>query len=289
MSNSHTLKSIMKAHGIRAQHRLGQNFLVNAGVLDAIIASAQAGPDDLVLEIGPGLGSLTQRLIRVAGRVVAIELDRNLVGILVKTLGADAANLEVIHGDASRIDLRSLLEQRLSPGQRAIVAANLPYYITTPLIMRFLEEELPVYRMIFMVQKEVAERIVSPPGSKEYGALSVAVQYYTEPSIIQEVGPEAFLPPPDVTSAVIALQVRSTPAVSAPRLAFFRVVKAAFGQRRKNLLNALSAGLQLDRTHVQALLERVGIDQMRRGETLSLEEFASIARILAPEPISENV
>lgn len=289
MSNSHTLKSIMKAHGIRAQHRLGQNFLVNAGVLDAIIASAQAGPDDLILEIGPGFGSLTQRLIRVAGRVVAIELDRNLVGILVKTLGADAANLEVIHGDASRIDLRSLLEQRLSPGQRAIVAANLPYYITTPLIMRFLEEELPVYRMIFMVQKEVAERIVSPPGSKEYGALSVAVQYYTEPSIIQEVGPEAFLPPPDVTSAVIALQVRSTPAVSAPRLAFFRVVKAAFGQRRKNLLNALSAGLQLDRTHVQALLERVGIDQMRRGETLSLEEFASIARILAPEPISENV
>lgn len=282
MSNPNTLKSIMKAHGIRAQHRLGQNFLVNSKVLDAIVASTEAGPADLVLEIGPGLGSLTQQLTRVAGHVVAVELDRNLIAILAKTAGADAANLEIIHGDAARIDLKDLLDKRLSPGQRAIVAANLPYYITTPLIMRFLEEELPVKRMIFMVQKEVAERIVSPPGSKEYGALSVAVQYYTEPKIVLEVGSEAFIPPPDVSSAVIALQVRSTPAVVAPQPEFFRVVKAAFGQRRKNLLNALSAGLQIDRAEVHALLERAGIDQMRRGETLSLEEFASIARILAP-------
>lgn len=270
----------MAAHGIRPQHRLGQNFLTDARVLDAIVEASTAGPDDLVLEIGPGLGTLTQRLARAAGRVLAVELDRNLVNILQKTVVEPQPNVEVIHGDAARVDLRKLLTERLQPGRKAKVAANLPYYITTPLVMRLLEEELPLDQIIVMVQKEVADRMISPPGSKDYGALSVAVQYHTEPHIVTRVSRGAFLPPPDVDSSVVGLRVRETPPVDAPRAGFFKVVKAGFGQRRKTLLNALTSGLALDKSRVEEALRAAGIDPNRRGETLSLEEFAALARIL---------
>jgi 16S rRNA (adenine1518-N6/adenine1519-N6)-dimethyltransferase len=278
LAKAPTLKAIMAAKGIRPQHRLGQNFLVDERILDRIVEASRAGPDDLVLEIGPGLGSLTQRLAAKARRVVAVELDRNLVQILEEMLVPYHPNVEIIQGDAGRIDLQGLLAERLAPGQKARVAANLPYYITTPLVMRLLEEELPLESIVVMVQKEVAERMAAPPGGKVYGALSVAVQYYTEPQIVTNVSRGAFLPPPDVDSAVVAMNIRSTPPVDVSKGLFFRVVKAAFGQRRKSLGNALSAGLSIEKAEIQTVLAQVGIDPGRRGETLSLQEFASIAR-----------
>lgn len=279
LSNPSVLKQVMAAHGIRPQHRLGQNFLTDGRTLDAIVAAADLGPDDLVLEIGPGLGTLTQRLAKAAGRVLCIELDRNLVEILKTTVQAEHPNVEVIHGDAGQVDLHKLLQERLTPGRRAKVAANLPYYVTTPLVMRLLEEDLPLDQLVVMVQKEVADRMISPPGSKEYGALSVAVQYHTEPRIVTRVGRGSFLPPPEVESAVVGMKIRQQPPVEAPRAGFFRVVKAAFGQRRKTLGNALT-GLGLDKVVIQEACSRAGIDTSRRGETLSLEEFAALARNL---------
>lgn len=283
LSNPRTLKTIMAAYGVRPQHKLGQNFLIDARVLDQIVAACEMGPEDLVLEIGPGLGSLTERLAQSAGRVLAVELDRSLIQILQGTVADVHPNVEIIHGDAARIDLHRLLEERLKPGQKAKVAANLPYYITTPLVLRLLEEPLPLERIVVMVQKEVAERMVAPPGSKEYGALSVAVQYYSEPQIITRVSRGAFLPPPEVDSAVVLMKLRTEPPVSADREVFFAVVHAAFGQRRKTLLNALSTGLHLEKEMVSAVLEAVGVMPSRRGETLSLEEFAAIARKLVSE------
>jgi len=273
----------MATNGIRPQHRLGQNFLTDSRVLDAIVKGGEIGPNDVVLEIGPGLGTLTQRLARAAALVVCVELDRTLIEILKGTVQAQHRNVEVIHGDAAQVDLHKLLSERLPAGQRAKVAANLPYYITTPLVMRLLEEELPLDQIVVMVQQEVAERMVATPGSKEYGALSVAVQYYTEPKIITRVGRGAFLPPPEVDSAVVGMRVRETPPVVAPRKGLFRVVKAAFGQRRKTLNNALTNGLGLEKQAVQEALQRVGIESDRRGETLSLEEFAAVTRILFTE------
>ncbi|MFZ5822726.1 MAG: 16S rRNA (adenine(1518)-N(6)/adenine(1519)-N(6))-dimethyltransferase RsmA [Bacillota bacterium] len=282
LSNPSVLKQIMAAHGIRPQHRLGQNFLTDGRVLRSIVEAVELGPEDLVLEIGPGLGTLTQQLARAAGRVLCIELDRNLVGILKETVQQEHPNVEVIQGDAGQVDLHKLLTERLPVGQRAKVAANLPYYITTPLVMRLLEEELPLDQIVVMVQKEVADRMVSPPGSKEYGALSVAVQYYTEPRIVTKVSRGAFLPPPDVESAVVGMRIRPEAPVAAPRKGFFRVVKVAFGQRRKTLSNALT-GLHIDKQTVLKALELAGIDANRRGETLSLEEFAALARIIFAE------
>lgn len=288
LSNPATLKAIMQAHGIRPQHKLGQNFLTDARVLDGIVAAAGITPDDLVLEIGPGLGTLTQRLARAAGKVLAIELDRNLVEILRKTVCAEHPNVELIHGDAGKVNLRALLEERLPQGRKAKVAANLPYYITTPLIMRLLEEHLPLDQIVVMVQKEVAERMIARPGGKDYGALSVAVQYHTMPTIAVKVPRGAFLPPPEVESAVVAMQVREQPPVDAPEQAFFRVVKASFGQRRKTLGNALASGLALDKQTVQEVLSTVGVDANRRGETLSLEEFAAIARKIVVQGATEQ-
>lgn len=280
LSSASTLKAIMNAHGIRPQHRLGQNFLTDARVLDGIVEAAGIGTDDLVLEIGPGLGTLTQRLARAAGKVLAIELDRTLVEILQKTVVDYQPNVEIVQGDAGRIDLHKLLAERLPEGRKAKVAANLPYYITTPLVMRLLEEELPLDTIVVMVQREVADRMVAPPGGKDYGALSVAVQYHTEPRVAIKVSRGAFLPPPEVDSAVVAMRIRTEPPVDAPKDQFFKVVKAAFGQRRKALGNALSGGLGMDKPAAQEALSLAGIDSGRRGETLSLEEFAALTRMV---------
>lgn len=279
LASARSIKELLSARGLRPQQRLGQNFLVDKKALERIVAAVDPQPDDVVLEIGPGPGVLTRAISRRVAHVVAIELDRSMVDLLGQTL-ADRANVQVVQGDAMKADLAALLAPHLRAGQRAKVAANLPYYVTSPLLFRLLEEPLALSRIVVLVQKEVAERMVAPPGGKVYGALSVAVQYYTEPRLVAKVPGGAFWPPPDVDSAVVALEIRPEAPVAAPRAAFFATVKAAFGQRRKTLLNAVSAGLGLPKERVDAALDRAGLDPSRRGETLTLAEFAALARAL---------
>ncbi len=259
---------ILKTFHLHADKKLGQNFLISPSTLQAIVHAAGLGPGDTVLEVGPGIGTLTQGLAETGCQVVAIELDKRLIPVLAKTLdGYD--NVRIVHGDVLKLDL---LQTVGAP--RFQLVANLPYYITTPIILRMLEERLPIDRLVTMVQLEVAERMVAKPGGKDYGALSVAVQYYSEPSIVMEVPPNSFYPAPAVTSAVIRCDIRKKPPVEiTDERLFFRIVKAAFGQRRKMLSNALRATGASD---IPAWLERAGIDGNRRGETLSLQEFAAL-------------
>jgi len=257
---------ILRAFGLHVSKRLGQNFLVDEGVVDAIVAAAGVRPGDAVLEIGPGIGTLTQGLLDAGAKVVAVELDQRLIGVLRETL-AGYEDVRVVHGDILKINI---------PQQMAIapykVVANLPYYITTPILLLLLEQRLPVSVLVAMVQKEVAQRMVAAPGGKDYGALSVAVQYFTVPEIVLTVPPRSFIPAPAVESAVIRCTVRERPPVEvADEEAFFRVVKAAFAQRRKTLANALkAAGID-----AAAVLAAAGVDGGRRGETLALAEFAA--------------
>lgn len=262
---------ILRAFGLHASKRLGQNFLVDETVVDRIVAAAGVTPGDAVLEIGPGIGTLTQGLLEAGAKVVAVELDRRLVEVLADTLaGYDA--VRVVHGDILKTDISR--EMATAPFK---VVANLPYYITTPILMGILEQRLPVSVLVTMVQKEVAERMVAAPGGKDYGALSVAVQYYTAPEIAFLVPPQAFIPAPAVESAVIRCAVRERPPVAvASEATFFRVVKAAFAQRRKTLANALK-GAGLAAGDVATVLAAAGVDGGRRGETLSLAEFAAVA------------
>ena len=283
LANPGVLKMLMAQHGLRPQHRLGQNFLIDGRVLDGIVAAAELQSDDLVLEIGPGLGTLTQRLAAKAGHVVCIELERGLVQVLQDTVQKACANVEVIHGDAGRVDLHKLLKERLAPGRKAKVVANLPYYITTPLVMRLLEERLPLERVVVMVQKEVADRMVAMPGGKDYGSLSVAVQYYSKARKMFDVPPHCFIPQPDVYSSVIRLDVNKEPPVKVKdRAAFFKTVKAAFGQRRKTLLNALcnSGSFSKDKEQIGEILKNMGLDENQRGETLTIEQFAELSNLL---------
>lgn len=271
IANRDATLHIIKTFGLRMSKKLGQNFLIDPNVVGGIVDAAEINPDDTVLEIGPGIGTLTQGLAESGCQVLAVELDVRLIGILGKTL-AGYENVRVVHGDILKIDIsREILAERYK------VVANLPYYITTPIIMGLLEQRLPIERLVTMVQKEVAERMVAQPGGKDYGALSVAVQYYTQPEIMFTVPAKSFIPAPAVESAVIRCIVRDKPPVDInDEKKFFRVVKAAFAQRRKTLTNNLKgAGLPADR--VQAILETANIDGTRRGETLSLDEFAAIA------------
>lgn len=262
---------ILRAFGIHTSKRLGQNFLVDEGVVDRIVAAAGIRPGDAVLEIGPGIGTLTQALAEAGATVVAVELDARLVTVLGQTL-AGYDNVRVVHGDILKTDISR--EMATAPYK---VVANLPYYITTPILMQLLEQRLPVSTLVTMVQKEVAERMVAAPGGKDYGALSVAVQYYTAPEIVFTVPPQSFIPSPAVESAVIRCAVRGEPPVAvADEKAFFRVVKAAFAQRRKTLANALKAA-GLTSAEAGAILAAAGVDGGRRGETLSLAEFAAVA------------
>ena len=262
---------ILKTFGIRLQKKLGQNFLIDGGVVDGIVAAANIRAGEQVLEIGPGIGTLTQGLAETGAAVTSVELDRHLIDILAKTLDG-YENVRIIQGDFLKLDI-----SREISTERYKIIANLPYYITTPIIMRILEERMPVELLVTMVQKEVAQRMVAKPGTKEYGALSVAVQYYTEPEIMFIVPPTAFIPPPAVESAVIRCVVRKQPPVAIQEeKMFFRVVTAAFSQRRKTLQNCLkAAGLTAET--VSIVLDAAGIDGVRRGETLSLQEFAAIA------------
>ena len=251
--------------------KLGQNFLIKRTVVDQIVAAADLGPDDQVLEVGPGIGTLTQGLAQSGACVKAIELDQRLLEVLDTTLES-YDNVDIIHGDVLKLNVPEIMDHK--PFK---VVANLPYYITTPIIMSLLEAKLPIERLVVMVQREVALRMVAQPGTKDYGALSVAVQYYTEPDIVLEVPPKAFMPAPAVTSAVIRCRLRQKPPVHVDdERIFFRVVKAAFAQRRKTFSNSMKT-TGLSKEQIAAILEQAGIDGQRRGETLGLQEFADLA------------
>ncbi|MBP2661480.1 MAG: Ribosomal small subunit methyltransferase [Firmicutes bacterium] len=272
IANKDVTLHILKRFGIRMSKKLGQNFLIDEHVVQSIVKAADITQDDAVLEIGPGIGTLTQGLAEAGAAVTAVEIDRRLIEVLAKTLEG-YENIRVVHGDILRIDIG---KEVAAP--RYKVVANLPYYITTPIIMGLLEAHMPVDILVTMVQKEVAQRMVAVPGTKDYGSLSVAVQYYTKPEIMFVVPPASFIPPPAVDSAVIRCTVREKPPVEVNERIFFRVVKAAFAQRRKTLSNTLkTTGVPADTLKV--ILEKAGIDGGRRGETLSLEEFAAIANV----------
>jgi len=266
---------ILKAFGLHMSKKLGQNFLIDAGIVRGIVAAAEVKEGDRVLEIGPGIGTLTQGLAETGATVKAVELDKKLPAVLKETLKA-YPNVEIIPGDILKVNIPEIM----GPGPFK-VAANLPYYITTPILMALLERHLPITMLVTMVQKEVAERMIAQPGSRTYGALSVAVQYYTEPTIVLDVPPRSFIPAPEVDSVVIACRVREMPAVQVhDEKLFFRVVKAAFGQRRKTLANALRGG-GFPKEQVRDAMEQAGIDPMRRGETLELAEFGRLADAFA--------
>ena len=264
-------KHILRAFDLHASRRLGQNFLVSSAVVRAVVEAAEIEKGDRVLEIGPGIGTLTQGLLEAGAEVTAVELDKKLPAVLAETLRG-YEHLNVVQGDVLKTDIAALMGD--GPFK---VAANLPYYITTPILLALLEQKLPITRIVTMVQKEVAERMTARPSGKNYGALSVAVQYHTEPEIVLDVPPNCFFPAPEVDSAVIACAVRKKPAVAVKdENLFFRVVKAAFGQRRKTLSNALKP-LGVSKELMEKVLAGAKVDASRRGETLSLAEFASIA------------
>ena len=266
---------ICKRFDIKMSKKLGQNFLIKRGIVDEIVHAAELTPGEPVLEVGPGIGTLTQGLAQSGADVTAIELDRRLLEVLDTTL-ASYDNVRIIHGDVLKLDVPTIMNHK--PFK---VVANLPYYITTPIIMSLLESKLPIERLVVMVQKEVALRMVAKPGTKDYGALSVAVQYYTEPYIVLDVPPKSFLPAPAVTSSVIRCVLRDKPPVDViDEKLFFRVVKAGFAQRRKTFANTMkTTGLSKDR--IEELLAKANIDGQRRGETFTLQEFADVANAWA--------
>ena len=270
------VKDAFKKHDFRPSKSMGQHFLFDLGILSRIAETAELNPQDTVLEIGIGTGSLTSVLAPRCRKVIALELDRRLCQISKEVL-SPYTNVEVVEGDIMKIDLK-----RLVPDKRYKVVGNLPYYITTPMIMKLMEERARLESITVTTQKEVAERISAAPGGKDYGSISVAVQFHCHSEQYFVISSSFFYPRPQVASAVLRLKVREHPAVEvADEKVFFRVVRACFAQRRKTLLNALSAGLALDRERIRSLLQRSEVDPRRRGETLSLEEFAKITALLA--------
>ncbi|MBD2872874.1 16S rRNA (adenine(1518)-N(6)/adenine(1519)-N(6))-dimethyltransferase RsmA [Paenibacillus arenilitoris] len=274
-------KEIIAKYGFSFKKSLGQNFLIDQNILNKIVGAAELDKTKGALEIGPGIGALTQRLAEEAGKVTAVEIDNRLIPILRDILEGET-NAEVVHGDVLKLDLKQLFAERFADVSGVSVVANLPYYVTTPILMKLLEERLPLEHIVVMIQKEVAERMAAKPGGKDYGSLSVAVQYYCVPQLVCTVPHTVFIPQPNVDSAVIKLTLRDKPAVDVPdEEHFFRVVQASFAQRRKTLANNLTAFVGKDRREALAeLLKRCDIDPVRRGETLSLEEFARISRAM---------
>lgn len=267
----------MKKFNIRASKKYGQNFLIDDKVLENILNTAQVDKKDCILEIGPGLGTMTRLLCERANKVVAVEIDRQMINAL-KINMFDYKNFNLINEDIMKLDIKALLEDNFGD-RKCKVVANLPYYITSPIIMKLLEERLNLHSITLMVQKEVAQRIAAAPGGKEYGALSVAVQYYSIPKITEIVPKTAFMPQPGVDSAVIHLFIRNEPPIKVlDELMLFRVIRASFAQRRKTLLNSLQGSdLGLERKDGEIVLKNCGIEPRRRGETLSLEEFGLLS------------
>lgn len=277
LTKSSVLKELLARHEFTLKKQLGQNFLIDASVLEKITQAAQLTNEKGVLEIGPGAGVVTQMLAHEAKKVVAVEKDRTLKSVLTETLST-CGNVQVEYGDVLDMNLSEQWGRWFVDCTSVVIVANLPYYITTPILFHVLESNIHWSEIIIMVQKEVADRLLAKPGSKEYGRLSVTVQYWADVTQILLVHPSSFLPSPNVDSAVVCLKRHIKPPVDlTSQDDLFRVVKAAFSQRRKTLLNALSAGLSLPKEKVAMLLKHVSVDPNRRGETLNLPEFAAIA------------
>ena len=277
LTNPSELKAVIERFGFSFSKGLGQNFLIDDGVLCAIADGSGANKNEGALEIGPGAGTLTAALAERAARVAAVEIDKRLLPLLGFTLGG-FDNVTVIEGDILKLDLKSLISEQFGTMPVRVVA-NLPYYITTPIIMAFLENEVPVKSLTVMVQKEVADRMTASPGGKDYGALTAAVQFYTEPHIICRAEPHCFMPQPKVASTVIRLDVAERPTVEVGnKELMFKIIKSAFGQRRKTLLNALSHSpyVNLGKETVTECIAAVGLRSDIRGEKLSLAEFAAL-------------
>ena len=276
------LKQVLDINGFSMQKKFGQNFLIDEGVIKRIVDGADITKDDLVLEIGPGIGTMTQYMADAANGVLAVEIDRNLKPVLEDTL-YEYHNVEIIWGDILKQDLPAVLSER-AQGRRVKVVANLPYYITTPIIMDLLEQRLDIESVTVMIQKEVAVRMQASPGTKDYGALSLAVQYYTKPEVIAKVPPNCFIPRPNVESAVIKLSVLEKPSVEVKdEKLLFKIIRASFNQRRKTLFNGLKNSPELDipAEKISAAIEAAGFDASVRGEALTLAEFAVLSDILS--------
>ncbi len=281
LSNPQKTIEIIKKYNFNFQKKFGQNFLIDAHVLQKIIAGAGVTKEDMVVEIGPGIGTMTQYLAESAGTVVAVEIDKNLLPILEETL-ADYDNVTVINEDILKLDIQKLVDEH-NGGKPIKVVANLPYYITTPIIMGLFESHVPLENMTVMVQKEVAARMRSGPGTKDYGALSLAVQYYADPYVVANVPCNCFMPRPNVDSAVIRLTKHEKPPVYVEdETLMFKMIRAAFNQRRKTLVNALnnSPEIQADKELIQTVLIQAGLLPTVRGEALTLDQFADIANRL---------
>lgn len=278
LGNPQETIQILQKHDFRFRKKFGQNFLIAPHVLDKIVEAAGITKEDFVLEIGPGIGTMTQYLCECARQVLAVEIDPCLIPILQETL-ADYDNVEVLHGDILRQDIAAIAE-KYNGGKPIKVVANLPYYITTPIIMELFESHVPLASVTVMVQKEVAERMQAAPGTKEYGALSLAVQYYAEPYLAAHVPPNCFMPRPNVGSAVIRLDcLARTPVAVQDEKLMFRLIRASFNQRRKTLQNGIanSSELSFSKEQVAAALEAIGLSPTVRGEKLALQQFAALA------------
>lgn len=278
LGNPKNTIEVIQKYEFAFQKKFGQNFLIDTHVLDKIIRAAGVTKEDMVLEIGPGIGTMTQCLAEAAGRVVAVEIDSNLIPILKDTL-KDYDNITVINEDILKVDIKKLAEE-YNGGRPIKVVANLPYYITTPIIMGLFESEVPIDNITVMVQKEVADRMQTGPGSKDYGALSLAVQYYAEPYIVANVPPNCFIPRPNVGSAVIRLTRHQKPSVEVKDSGLmFRLIRASFNQRRKTLQNGLnnSPELHYSKEQIARAIESLGVSATVRGEALTLEQFARLA------------
>lgn len=271
-------KEIINKYSFAFQKKFGQNFLIDSNVLESIIRGAEITKDDFVLEIGPGIGTMTQYLCEAARQVVAVEIDKMLIPILEDTL-SEYDNVEVINQDVLKVDIKSLAEEK-NNGKPIKVVANLPYYITTPIIMGLFESGVPIDSITIMVQKEVADRMQTGPGSKDYGALSLAVQYYAPAKVILNVSATCFMPRPNVDSAVIKLTRHKEPTVNvADEKLMFKIIRASFNQRRKTLVNGLknSPELSFSKEQIVKAIEKIGKPETIRGEALTLEEFAELA------------
>ncbi len=281
LGNPKNTIEVLQKYNFNFQKKFGQNFLIDTRVLEEIIDAAEITKDDFVLEIGPGIGTMTQYLCEAAREVVAVEIDTNLIPILKDTLSA-YDNVEVLNQDILKVDIASLAKERNNDKPIKVVA-NLPYYITTPIIMGIFESHVPIDSITIMVQKEVADRMQEGPGSKEYGALSLAVQYYAKPEIVVNVPPSCFMPQPKVGSAVIRLtRHEQSPVEVEDEKLMFQVIRASFNQRRKTLANGLNnfGGFGLSKEEIQTCIEELGVPVNIRGEALSLEQFAELANII---------
>ena len=279
LSDINTVRSLLQKNGFTFKKSLGQNFLINPDVCPAM-ADAACDKDTGVIEIGPGIGVLTAELSKRAKRVIAIELDERLKKILPVTL-ADCDNVEIIYGDVLKTDLKTLIAEKFSDCTRVAVCANLPYYITSPIVMSLLESKLPIDSITVMVQKEAAERLCAKVGTREAGAVSAAVSYYAEPEILFGVSKDSFMPPPKVDSAVIQLHIRENPPVKVlDEAKFFRLIRASFAQRRKTLVNTVSNTAGIDKESIKKALAQLGLSETVRGERLTLEELAELSNLL---------